>query len=202
MNALVTVGIFLLLLARELWWVLRGTALLAWRHPLVTALLFALYGFLGVLDGGTWVLGIGVAAVALVLWCRFFPQSFARLISNPLWHRGRSRWLKKYWHSTATSCGLGMTKKTTRGFVERHEVTVDVVPRMKVLGWEGNQLRFRVRPLVGQTVEDVIDAGERLRHALDADRIEVRPEGRFAVVTASFGNALSTVFAASGDRLE
>lgn len=186
---------------REAWWVLRGSARLLWRYPKMSALLLTLVMFLWAAKQWNAMLAIGGAGLALTIWCRFLPRSFSKLISTPLWRRGRTRWLVKYWHGTATSCGLGMTKKTTRGFIEREEVRVDLVPRIKVLGWNGSQLLFRIRPLVGQTVDDVIEAGEQLRHALDAERIEVRPDGRFAVVTVSYGNALGTVFPAAVPEL-
>lgn len=180
---------------REAWWIVGGALRLVRRYPLLPALLLLAVGLLMLAESSAGLVALGGAVLGFTLWCRLWPGVFDRCISKPIWRLRTRRRLRRRWRNIASSCGLGLAKKRTK-FWTNEEESVDLIARLKIDGWDGNQLHFKVRPLIGHTVDDVIGAGEQLRHALDADRIEVRAEGRFALVVASFGNALVEEFPA------
>lgn len=72
------------------------------------------------------------------------------------------------------------------------------VPHLVRVTGDGPRIAAHVRPLLGQTVDNYAEAGERLRMAVGATRVRVDPEGVNRVkVTFTIGDSLATPFAAT-----
>jgi S-DNA-T family DNA segregation ATPase FtsK/SpoIIIE len=140
-----------------------------------------------------------VFALVLRLWARTRPASFERWLTGPLRRRARRRWLSRNWTTVAASCGLGVSRRA-RSLIDpiprlRLRAVVDA-PRIDHLRSDGPQVRLRLRLLMGQTLEDVEKAADRLRTAVGASRVRVDPAGTGALVTFTFGDPLATAFGA------
>ena len=105
------------------------------------------------------------------------------------------------WPDIAAACGLSSILKRKRRFWHREAVKVEMVPTLKFVGCFDSELVFRVRSLMGQIVDDLLEAADRIRHTLDADRMKCASAGRVVVFGASFGNELSVPFGASVPEL-
>ncbi|HET8603280.1 MAG TPA: hypothetical protein VFM09_05070 [Marmoricola sp.] len=156
-------------------------------------------GLIWLLVGWRGTLGLVGIALALRLWARTRPSSFEAWLAGPLRRRARRRWLRRNWTAVAASCGLGVTRPA-RVWIDpvpglRRRAVVDA-PRIDHLHSDGSQLRLRLWLLMGQTLEDVEKAAERLRTAVGATRVRVDPAGTGALVTFTFGDLLATAFAA------
>ncbi|MCX6459160.1 MAG: FtsK/SpoIIIE domain-containing protein [Actinobacteria bacterium] len=68
------------------------------------------------------------------------------------------------------------------------------VPRLRRMRWTGLRLEIDLGLVMGQTVDDVAVASDRLGHAVDAERVQVQAVGRSARVIFSFANLLGTPF--------
>lgn len=175
--------------AREVGWWLRaivGAPAAFPRCSLLTGLI--LLG--AVLAGRTgWAVTalvlIVVVGVAAAAWRRYAPGSFARLLRDPWWRRGVSRWLRRSWPELMSGCGLA------RGPLAHLEV-----PELRRTWWQAGELHALPVLLVGQTVDEFSSAQERLRVALEASRVRVvaSKAATSCEVVWSFADALAAPF--------
>ena len=178
------------LLGREVLWWGGGAARLGWRVK-GQLLLAVLVGSLVLVWGG-WhtlrLLGLPplTVAVLLALWARIGPVSFARSVGVPRWRWQTRRRLRRRWLSVMTGAGLG-----------RHQPEGLVVPALARSRWDRRGL-LHLTPalLVGQTVEDVEHAADRLRTAAGAHRLRVvpNPARTGCELVCAFGDPLTQPF--------
>lgn len=162
-------------------------------------------GLTWLLAGWRGAVALLVVALVLRLWARTRPASFERWLAGPHRRRARNRWLRRNWSTVAVSCGLGVTR-SARGRIDpvpmlRPRTVLDA-PRIDHLSSDGPQVRLRLRLLMGQTLEDVEKAADRLRTAVGATRVRVDPGGTGALVTFTFGDLLATAFVARRPQRE
>lgn len=147
----------------------------------------------------SWVLTAAVAAVGLRVWARLASLSFQRLLYGPFRMLAWRIRLRRRWTTVAWACGLGTHGSglsVDRGSQRRE------VPRLRRMTGDGPRLSLHLRPLVGQTVDTVAEAAERLRMAVGATRVKVDPEGvNEVVVTFTIGDSLAAPFTAAHPRL-
>lgn len=161
------------LLGREVWWWLSGMFRLAGRRAgLVLAVaavaLFLLWG------DPQWVpFGLLMGAVlGVALWCRLAPMSYRRWVVEPAWRRQLARSVRRSWPMMMESCGLARRVPTAAGAGVGGAPGVQL-PSLRRLGWRSGRLVAAPGLLVGQTVDDVQEAAERLRVAVGAYRVRV-----------------------------
>ncbi|HET7477850.1 MAG TPA: FtsK/SpoIIIE domain-containing protein [Dermatophilaceae bacterium] len=139
----------------------------------------------------------------LALWCRIGPVSYARLVGGPVWRRRVRRRVRRMWPLVMEAVGLTRRIPTTTAPARPDR---PVVPRDRVVGpglhrlrWRDGQLVATPRLLVGQTVENVETAAERLRVAVDAQRCRVMPNAANTAcrIVWSFGDLLREPFDAT-----
>jgi S-DNA-T family DNA segregation ATPase FtsK/SpoIIIE len=186
----------------EVWWWLAGAARLWWSHPLTCT------GYIGICVLLTqWSEKLLLAAVlaplvVLALWCRIGPVSYVRLIGLPLWRRRVRRRVRRLWATVMEAAGLARRTPTLAlaqasapiGPAERVSV-----PRLCRLRWRDGQLVAVPQLLLGQTIDDVESAGERLRVAVEARRCRVVPneDNTACRIVWSFGDPLANPFDAT-----
>lgn len=120
-------------------------------------------------------------------WSRFRPGSYHRRIIEPMWQRATAKRVRKSWPALMETCGLAR-----RGPVERPVV----IPRLQSLMWRDGQLVAMPGLLLGQTVEDVEAASERLRVSHGAHRVRIiaNPSMTSCEIVWSFGSPLTAPF--------
>ena len=172
--------------AEVLWW-LTGSVRLAWRAK-GWVILWAIGLLLSAGRGPFWWLASLVPVVVLVaLWRRLHPASFGRLVSGPVWRRRVRRQIRRSWASVMSGCGL--TRRDATGAVAG--------PGLAALRWDRQGLLW-ITPtlLVGQTIEDLEAASERLRTAVGARRLRVVADGTHTAcqLACTFGEVLAGPF--------
>ena len=175
----------------ECWWWLRAAAGMVRRFPR-RAVAWLLLVTAAVYLEKWWPVAVLAAPVAAVgLWARLHPVSFERRVSGPWWRRRLRRWLRAEWPTLVESCGLARR-------VPGDHVGV-MVPALVKLRWTAGELVATPRLLMGQTVDDVQDAADRLRVAAGARRVRVLPDDRWTGcrIVWSFGDPLAQPFNAT-----
>ncbi|GAA3610590.1 hypothetical protein [Microlunatus ginsengisoli] len=173
---------------REAWFWLSGFAGLARRYRVAVV---SSTGWLTVTAWQAWWQLFLLAAAPIMFfagWCRVWPVSYTRRVSEPMWRRRVRRWVRKQWPMITDSCGL--TRRT--GQLVGGPVQV-IVPRLARLRWQGGRLCGELELLPGQTVDQVEAAGDALRVTVSAHRIRIIPN---AAVTGcgvawTFGDPLA-----------
>ena len=113
-----------------------------------------------------WWLPLTVPALvglAGLVWQRGWPSSFDRQVSQPRFRSRVRAHVRGQWPLLMESCGLARTVPKS----------ASLVPELRTLRWIGGRLVAVPRLLPGQTVDDVADAGERLRVGVGATRLRV-----------------------------
>jgi S-DNA-T family DNA segregation ATPase FtsK/SpoIIIE len=195
------------LVGRELVWSGRGTVRLMVRYPRPSGLLLLVLA-VSVLTGFRVV---GVAALAMLavfaLWCRLGPVSFARCCAGPLRRWLVRRWMRREWPAIAAGCGLSVhppVSSPAKSRPWRSSAPVPVVrpaplvPVLRRLVSDGPRLRLHLELRVGQTLDDVDAAADKLRTAVGASRVRVHLDGPVnAQITFTMGDLLADPFPAS-----
>lgn len=173
----------------EVWWWMSGVAGYGWRHKrqmLVLALVVLAFWYFN--EGLTWLplLALSPLLVSLV-WRRCWPVSYRVQVADRSFRWHTRRWLRRNWASVMDACGL-----SRRGPARMPVQT----PALTRLGWEDSQLVAVPRLLTGQTVDDVDAVSERLRVALNANRLRVLPDSALTGcrLVWSFGDPLAEMF--------
>ena len=144
----------------------------------------------------TWLTGVGFAvwaevwsllAVLLVLvvlpglWARCWPMSFQQRISHPSWRRRIRRGVRRSWPRLMEACGLSRRVLDPTGAAQTR------VPVLHRVRWDEPDVLVTVPQLmVGQTVEDVVTASERLRVAVGSRQVRVVPNDTQTGCTVRF----------------
>ena len=155
--------------ARELAWWLGGAGRLLTSAPRRALLWLAGTASAVWFEAWTVVAGLVLVLVPWALWCRLHPVSFERWLAGPLCRRRIRVKLQKAWPQLMEVCGL------TRRVLQPAGGMLVQVPPQPSWRWRGGQLIVVPRLLLGQTVEDVQAAGDRLRVAAGARRLRVVP---------------------------
>ncbi|MGY4721646.1 FtsK/SpoIIIE domain-containing protein [Naumannella huperziae] len=145
----------------------------------------------GEIQQNRWPLIVIVTYLALLgVWARVWPVSFDRHVALPSFRRRTKRWVRKSWGPVMDACGLA---RRTPG-----EETV-AVPSRRRLRWIDGQLSVDLLLLIGQTVEDVEHAADRLRTAVGARRVRIIPDDTYTTcrIVWSFGDPLGEPFLAT-----
>lgn len=157
------------LTGREVAWWLGGTGRLLWGAPRWALLWLA--GSAGAVWAEAWPVLAALVIVVLLpaLWCRLAPTSYDARVREPLWRRRVRKVTRRSWPTLMEACGLARRVPLSTGATGLH------VPTLLALDWVGGQLVAIPQLLVGQTVDDVQDAAERLRVAVGARQVRVVP---------------------------
>jgi DNA segregation ATPase FtsK/SpoIIIE, S-DNA-T family len=185
-------------LAEAGWWVHRPLSTLRRRPGHVVVMIAAIWLTLPAVPA-IWLVAASVSIVALRLWAVLSAPTFHRVVIGPAQRHSRRRLLHRRWAELATCCGLGVEVPASvrSGEGSRPRDTVSVPELIRVHA-EGPRIHVRVRPLLGQTFEDIEKASERLRTAVGATHVRTARLGpNQAVVTFTIGDALAAPFAAS-----
>jgi len=157
------------------------------RHP----------GPVAVLVGSGWLAGphlppgiwfaTGTTATVLVIVAAQFPTQTAILTTRTRC-RLRRWWIRRHWQELMDSCGLAQYPgRPRRG--GRRDIAV---PRLKSSKASWPRVQLVVRPLMGQTLVDFEDAGERLRIATAATDLRVQGHGVNEIaLTFTIGDGLT-----------
>ena len=175
---------------------LRGLIASAGRHPGHAVVLLAL-GWLAmpVLPTGLLLTGPTLATTCLI-WASTHPLSFHQLVAGPAVRVWRRSWFRRHWIEVAAACGLGRERRFPGRPEADPRLEVDF-PRLGRVRTDGPRVLLRVRPLMGQTLEDFEAAAERLRTAVGSTRLRVEPYGTNEVLlTFTIGDALAEPFTA------
>jgi S-DNA-T family DNA segregation ATPase FtsK/SpoIIIE len=130
-----------------------------------------------------WSLLTGLAVLVLLLggWARLRPVSFRQRVARPSWRRRTRRSVKRSWAGLMVACGL------SRRVADRTGVMVTRVPALHRSQWAEHDVLVTVPQLmVGQTVEDVVSASERLRVAIGSRQVRVIPNDTHTGCTMRF----------------
>lgn len=165
------------------WFVATGTVLgRALRHLVVgpgQALVLAALIWLGWPWSGVAILTLVALAIGgVVLWRTWTesPSPFARACLG----RVARRRIRSTWSDACTACGLA---RPANG---------DELPAIRAVSGAWPHVALRVRPLLGQTEADFVDAAEVLRTAMDASRLRIEPAGtRELNLTFTVGDPLA-----------
>lgn len=115
-----------------------------------------------------------------------WPTGYERCLAGPLRRMGWRRWARRSWPAVARECGLSVQRSESRSWwlpapaprVGRSSnsgaATVWISPRLAKVVTEGSTLTLRIRPRVGQTVEDIENAAPALAFAAAAVSHRVR----------------------------
>ncbi|GAA3720343.1 FtsK/SpoIIIE domain-containing protein [Microlunatus aurantiacus] len=162
------------------WWLAGAWRLVAWAPRRMAAWLtggvFAAWAEI-------WSLLTGLAAVVLLLglWARLWPVSFHQRVARPSWRRRTRRSVKRSWAGLMVACGL------SRRVADRTGVMVTRVPALHRSRWdEPDVLVTMPQLMIGQTVEDVVTASERLRVAVGSRQVRVIPNDTHTGCTMRF----------------
>lgn len=179
---------------RETRWWLVGTARLVGRHLRLALVLGLLAFVLVAVDRLTPLLVAGGVVLSLALWSRTGPKSYGRLIAGPWWRSLTHRRVRRSWPTLMDSCGLGRRNPSAKDGQPRV-----VVPALRSLRWRDGQLIATPGLLVGQTVDDIESAADRLRVAVGATRCRITANPAFTgcQVAWMFGDPLAAPFPAT-----
>lgn len=164
----------------EVWWWVAGPFRFLLRSP---GRAFAwtagtVYGYLHQI----WLLLSALAVVALVpaLWARCWPDSYLLHVVHPAWRRRIRRSVRRTWPALMEASGLGRRVIGKDGT----ELRVPTVHRSR---WEDPDVLVVVPQLmVGQTVEDLVAASERLRTTVGSRQIRIIPNDTHTGATLRF----------------
>lgn len=168
----------------------RGLAVAAGGHLGHAVVLLALAWLsIPILPGPVIVAGAALLLTGLV-WSATHPLSFHQLLSGPATRAWRRHWFRSHWAEVAVTCGLSRERRTYRGTEPNgHQVEVPHLLRVRA---EGARVVLRLRPLMGQTLEDYEAAAERLRTAVGSTRLRIETHGvNELLLTFSIGDALA-----------
>ena len=127
---------------------------------------------------------VGAIALYFALWARFYPETYYRAISRPLWRRELWLDLIETWPLLMEECGLASVVIDRAG--EKHLR----VPSIASKRWSHNELVLAPGLLTGQTVEDFQAVADRLRTTVGATHIRVTGDLSPAL-SYTFGDALA-----------
>jgi S-DNA-T family DNA segregation ATPase FtsK/SpoIIIE len=180
-----------------LWWARRLFGVCR-RYP-GSVVVAAAAGWLLLPFTPLWLLAaLLVAVVGLRAWARLAPVDFHRIVAGPMARRYRCRRMRRRWPELAVACGLGIQPAPRRGphpVRDNDVLPAPAVPKLVRVTTEGPRVRLRIRPLVGQTFDDIEKVAERLRTAVGATRVRTDPLGpNEAVLTLTMGDALAAPF--------
>ena len=164
----------------EMWWWIAGAFRFLIRAPgrAVVWTSGTVYSYLS----QTWLLLGGLTLVALVpaVWARGWPNSYQQHVVHPAWRRRIRRSVRKSWAGLMEACGLARRVIAPTGTELR-------VPALHRIGWQDPDVLVVVPQLmVGQTVEDVVTASERLRVAVGSRQVRVVPNATHTGCTVRF----------------
>lgn len=144
----------------------------------------------------TWLTGVGFAVWAEVwwlltvllvlvvvpgLWSRIWPVSFEQRISHPSWRRRIKRGVRQSWPQLMEACGL------SRRVLDPTGAATIRVPVLHRIRWDEPDVLVTVpRLMVGQTVEDVVTASDRLRVAVGSRQVRIVPNDTHTGCTVRF----------------
>jgi S-DNA-T family DNA segregation ATPase FtsK/SpoIIIE len=131
--------------------------------------------------------GVVTLLIVVLLWARFATVSWERYVAGPARRRRISRFVRRSWPVMALRCGLSVPGDD----VER---TTTPLVRHRAVSWQGDRLAVRIELLIGQSIDDVIDAADRLTAAAGARSVTVEPLPKGARLWFSYADALSAVF--------
>lgn len=169
-----------LVLAEFAWWLSSGWRLLRWAPRRVTAWLT---GTVFAVWAEIWSLLAGLAAVVLLLglWARIGPVSFQRRVAHPSWRRHVRGRVRRSWAGLMEACGLSRRVRDRAGEI------VTQTPLLRRSRWvEPDVLVTMPQLMVGQTVEDMVTASERLRVAVGSRQVRVIPNDTHTSCTLRF----------------
>jgi S-DNA-T family DNA segregation ATPase FtsK/SpoIIIE len=175
---------------------LRSLVRSAGRHPGHAVVLLAVAWLaVPVLPAGFILTGLAIASSCL-FWAATHPLSFHQLVAGPAARVWRRSWFRRHWPEVARACGLGQERRLQVRPENERRLKVHV-PRLGRVRADGPRVLLRVRPLMGQTLEDFEAAAERLRTAVGSTRLRVEPSGANEVLlTFTIGDALAEPFSA------
>jgi S-DNA-T family DNA segregation ATPase FtsK/SpoIIIE len=162
------------------WWLAGAARLVAWAPRRMAA---CLTGGVFAAWAEIWSLLTGLAALVLLLglWARLWPVSFQQRVARPSWRRRTRRSVKRSWAGLMVACGL------SRRVADRTGVMVTRVPALHRSRWDEPDVLVTVPQLmIGQTVEDVVSASERLRVAVGSRQVRVIPNDTHTGCTMRF----------------
>jgi len=183
----------------ELGWWVRLLGRMLRRRPGQVVVLVAACWFVQPYVSAFWLLVPVVVIAALRVWVRWRPRSFQRWMVAPVRGTWGRWWVRRHWQEIAERCGLGVYRPPPRyahgvGAAMPAESAVTVSRLVAVRG-QGPRITLRVRPLLGQTYDDIERAGEQLRTAVAATRVRVEPHrANEALVTLTLGDSLADAF--------
>jgi S-DNA-T family DNA segregation ATPase FtsK/SpoIIIE len=133
------------------WFVVRPTVKLLWRHPVTTTAVTATTVpsvLVGPVETAGFVVGLGLVVVLeLVAWRLVNPASFARFVSGPVRLRRRKSRYERRWADLMTGLGLGLVFTTPRRRGVERTTAVPGLVSVTCGPWVD---RLVVRPVVGQ----------------------------------------------------
>ncbi|GAA2497134.1 hypothetical protein [Terrabacter carboxydivorans] len=162
-----------------------GVAVWSWRHTRWAAGVAAVGFLVRLVPGGqsaaVGILALGwlVPGLVAVVWARWWPASFERVVSVPFARFSWARWARRRWPHLARECGLSVQRdgRPTRSALVLRAASprtapalskVWVHPRLCSTTARGVTLTLTVRARTGQTVEDLEKAGPALAAAAGA----------------------------------
>ncbi|MCL1871382.1 MAG: FtsK/SpoIIIE domain-containing protein [Promicromonosporaceae bacterium] len=101
-------------------------------------------------------------------WDAVSPRSYETVLGGPLRRREWRRRVRKDWSKIARRCGLVWPWESTR--------RADI-PRLLHVRARGNTLTLAVRAVMGQTVDVLMEAGDAIATAVEAEAVESRRVG-------------------------
>lgn len=129
--------------------------------------------------------GVGVATFA----ARDQVRRAAR--SSAAWWK--LRWIRRHWRELTIACGLTFERPRAR---DAGSLATVESPTLRSARARWPRVALTVRPLLGQTLADYEDAGERLRMAVGATQLRVEPSGSNEItLTFTVGDGLTRSFA-------
>ena len=164
----------------EIWWWLSGPFRFLWRAPGKAVVWMA--GTVAAYVTETWLLltALGLVAVVAGVWARGWPDSYLRHVTHPGWRRRIRRSVRRSWGGLMEACGLSRRVIGKDG----PELRVPVLHR---IGWQDPDVLVVVPQLmVGQTVEDIVSASDRLRVAVGSRQVRVIPNSTHTGCTVRF----------------
>lgn len=181
------------LAGREVAWWLGGSVRLLVHGPRRAVVWLA--GSAGAFWVEAWPVLAGLVVVVLVpvLWCRLAPASYLGRVRYPLWRHRVRKATRRGWPTLMDACGLARRIPLTSGQTGRQ------IPALLALDWVGDQLVAVPSLLVGQTVDDIQEAAERLRVGVQARRVRIVPNSAATgcQVRWMFGDPLAEPFDAA-----
>lgn len=173
----------------EVWWWVAGPFRFLIRSPgrAVAWTAATVYAYLH----QVWLLLTALIVLALIpaLWARCWPTSYLRHVVHPAWRRRIRRSVKRAWPGLMEASGLGRRVIGKDGT----ELRVPVISRSR---WEDpDVLVVTPQLMVGQTVDDLVAASERLRTTVGSRQIRIIPNSAHTGCTVRFlfADPLATV---------